>query len=167
MDDFEQQLEANRQKLLWKAIVWTRHMDDAEDVVQKTLLRAIKKKALFKHGKDLGGWLHVMLKRVFIDHQRAENRRKRKVVFTDEVPDKQADGSEAGGHEISGKLMEIIRELPTHQADTIMLRLRGMQYKEIADHLGVPIGTVMSRMNRAKSYIMERREELQGGEEEK
>src|SRR5271167_2069169 len=130
----------------------------ADDLVQDTLSRAWEKRALWRAGSDLRAWLFTIMHNVHIN-QFAMRRRELVESSLD------ADDGPVGGWEIPVRatqsdrvelteVMMHIRRLPTEQREVLMLAaVEELRYDEIARIQGIPIGTVMSRLNRAREKL--------------
>ncbi|MEO8531946.1 MAG: RNA polymerase sigma factor, partial [Deltaproteobacteria bacterium] len=127
---------------------------DADDLVQATCERAIIKADQWLDGTRLDSWLYTMMRNLWISEIRS-----RKVRFGQG----QVDASEAvelqtrvaGDDEAYGKqLMGMVKALPEGYATTLLLvAVEGWSYQEAADFMEVPIGTVMSRMSKARQLM--------------
>lgn len=136
------------------AISLTRNIDQAEDLVQETVLRAISKQEQFEAGTNLRAWLFAILRNLFCSACRRTKH---------EVED--ADGSYAAtliaipDHEDRIMLKELVvalAKLPLGQREAIMLvGAEDMTYEEAAQALGCAIGTIQSRVNRARNRLAE------------
>lgn len=136
----------------------TRSAADAEDLVQETCLRAFRAFHLFQPGTNARAWLFTILYRVRADHFRKAARSPRTVELPPEGPavapaqDRLARGQE--------DVQRALERLPASFRDAVVLRdMQDFSYTEIAGILGVPIGTVMSRIHRGRALL---REMLQG-----
>jgi len=130
----------------------------ADDLVQDTLERALTKFHLWRPGSDLRAWLFTVMHNVHVNQRRAEGG-DRIVVDADavEIPVRatQMDGIELRD------LAAVLGQLPEGQREVLLLvALEGMAYDEVARALSIPIGTVMSRLSRARERL---RELLAGG----
>jgi len=124
-----------------------RDADIADDLVQDTLVRALRSEKLFIGG-DLRSWLYTILTNLNRNRRRSLAR---KPVFTelfDNNPD--ASGTEAEGRDISRALAALVEE---QRSVLLLVMLEGLSYREVADIQGVPIGTVMSRLARARAHV--------------
>jgi RNA polymerase sigma-70 factor (ECF subfamily) len=126
----------------------SRDAETADDLVQDTLVRALRAEHLF-HGGDLRTWLFTIL--LNLDRNRRRGLSRRPVLAVIEEVDPAAEpGSDGTGRDIERGLAM----LPTEQREVLLLvTLEGMSYREAADVQGVPIGTVMSRLSRARSTL--------------
>jgi RNA polymerase sigma-70 factor, ECF subfamily len=136
----------------------TRNDSDAEDVVQDAYLRAYKYFASF-HGENFRAWLLAIVRRAAYDWMQ-RNRPAEMVPNTDmdleEVAGEAGDGPETALlHKADQKLVnEMIGALPPQFREVVVLReLQELSYKEIAEIAGVPVGTVMSRLARARAML--------------
>ena len=122
----------------------------ADDLVQDTLERAWAKLHLYRRGTDLRAWLFTVMHNVYVNQLRAA----RPVVQLDEdMPELSQPGRESDGLELRD-LDLAIRRLPPDQREVLLLVvLEDMRYDEAAGTLGIPIGTVMSRLARARERL--------------
>src|SRR5436309_12069047 len=118
----------------------------ADDLVQDTLERAWAKLHLYRRGTDLRAWLFTVMHNVHVNKVRAT-----RVTDTleDELPEL-AQRASQGDALLVRDLDRAIARLPTEQRSVLLLvTLEEMSYEEVAHTLGIPIGTVMSRLSRA------------------
>ena len=150
------------------ALRLTRNPPDAEDLVQETYLKAYRGFGGFEQGTNLRAWLYRILTNTFINTYRSKKRRPEETEF-DEVEDlylyRRLGGLEAAtvGRSAEDELMDWFSEaevkdaleaLPEQFRMAVLLAdVEGFSYKEIADILGVPIGTVMSRLHRGRKAM--------------
>src|ERR1700733_2127001 len=139
----------------------TQNRDEAEDLVQETYVKALKGFSSFQLGTNFRAWIYRILRNTFLT-----SRKGLKVTMT--VPldfDEEEDGPEPGierdtpetlllarsSHEL---LQKAIEELPVHFREILLLcEVEEMSYQEISETLAVPIGTVMSRLSRARRTL--------------
>jgi RNA polymerase sigma-70 factor, ECF subfamily len=126
----------------------SRDAETADDLVQDTLVRALRAEHLF-HGGDLRTWTFTIL--LNLDRNRRRSLSRRPVLAAIEDVDPAAEpGSDGTGRDIERGLAL----LPSEQREVLLLvALEGMSYREAADVQGVPIGTVMSRLSRARNTL--------------
>jgi RNA polymerase sigma-70 factor, ECF subfamily len=153
------------------ALRMTRNPSDAEDLVQETYLRAYRGFGGFKDGTNLKAWLYKILTNTFINTYRAKKRRPEETEF-DDVEDfgiygrlrgiEAADASRTPETEVLDAMPdEVVKEalesLPEQFRMAVLLAdVEGFSYKEIADIMDVPIGTVMSRLHRGRKQLQQR-----------
>jgi RNA polymerase sigma-70 factor (ECF subfamily) len=134
-----------------------RDAQDAEDAVQESCLRAIRHFAGFRGG-DGRAWLLAIVRNACFTEQRRRRAAGERVVF-DEEQHTEADstpGPEADLDRVlaAGSLDAALAQLPVEFREALVLReLEDMSYKEIAQIAGVPVGTVMSRLARARERL--------------
>jgi RNA polymerase sigma-70 factor (ECF subfamily) len=135
------------------ALTLTRDPAAAEDLVQETLVRAYAKRALFKAQGDLRAWLFSILHNTFVSSHRrlaAEARRDQAAagLAPPAVPPDQEQAAQLAG------VRAALQALPLDQRAVIhLVTIEGLSYQEAADALGTPVGTVMSRLSRARAAL--------------
>ncbi len=133
----------------------TRDPHDAEDLVQEGIVRAYTYFDGF-HGREGRAWLLAIIRNSFYTWLR-RSRGRQSVPFQEELHagEGPADPETLLLQKINAaNLRKVIEELPPAFRETLVLReIEGLSYKEIADVAGVPIGTVMSRLARARSLV--------------
>jgi RNA polymerase sigma-70 factor (ECF subfamily) len=145
---FRQDIEATIPALRRYARALTRDAETADDLVQDTLVRALRSEHLF-HGGDVRAWLYTILTNLNRNRLRALARRPTVTSIDDhDAPD--AAGPEFGGRDIERALALLAEE---QRAALLLIVLEGLTYREVAEIQGVPIGTVMSRLARARVQI--------------
>ena len=140
------------------ARVLTGEATRADDLVQDTLARAWEKRALWQAGTDLRAWLFTVMHNVFVN-QRALARREARNVSLD------AEGEPGDvwhlavrpsqhAHVELAEVLQQLGRLPTEQREVLVLAaVEEMKYEEIAAVLDIPVGTVMSRLSRAREKL--------------
>lgn len=150
------------------AMRMTRNPADAEDLVQDTYLRAYRGFGGFEQGTNLKAWLYRILTNAFINTYRSKKRRPNETEL-DEGEDlylfRRLGGLEAvaAGRSAEDELMDLfsdqevkdaVEALPeTFRMVVLLADVEGFQYKEIAEILDIPIGTVMSRLHRGRKSL--------------
>lgn len=128
----------------------TRDESQAEDLVQDTLIRAYERRGSFRAGGNLRGWLLSILHNTFIDGRRrqiAEDSRLEQAVVLAET----AAPPEQEGRVRLQQVREAFLALPEDQRAVLhLIAIEGLSYQEAALALGIPVGTVMSRLGRAR-----------------
>ena len=122
----------------------------ADDLVQDTLERAWSKLHLYRRGTDLRAWLFTVMHNVFVNQRRAA---RSTTPLDDEMPELAQPARESDTL-VLRDLDAAIRRLPSDQREVLLLvALEDMSYAEAADALEIPIGTVMSRLARAREKL--------------
>lgn len=148
----------------------TRNAADAEDLVQETYLRAYKGFDRFTEGTNLRAWLFRILTNLFINEYRRRKRRPTEVDLGDTdtlyMYRGLGDGADARRSRsaedellegvTSAEVRDAIESLPdSYRVAVLLADVEGFAYKEIAEILDVPIGTVMSRLHRGRKRLRE------------
>jgi RNA polymerase sigma-70 factor (ECF subfamily) len=145
---FRQKVEAAIPALRRYARALTRDADIADDLVQDTLVRALRSEHLFQ-GDEIRSWLYTILTNLNRNRLRSLARRPVLASIEDnDAPD--LAGPEAGGRDIERALALLVEEQRTA---LLLVVLEGLSYREVAEVQGVPIGTVTSRLARARVQI--------------
>lgn len=122
----------------------------ADDLVQDTLERAWTKLHLYRRGTDLRAWLFTVMHNVHVNKVRAQRATD---PLEDEMPEL-AQRAPQGDALLVRDLDRAVARLPAEQRAVLLLvTLEEMSYEEVAQTLGIPIGTVMSRLSRARDKL--------------
>lgn len=125
--------------------------DDADDLVQDTLERAWAKSGLWRGVADMRGWLFGIMHNLHVDGVRRP--RLATVVMDDDTPE-QAVAPTQGERLAVLDLQAALDQLPVEQKEILLLvALEDMSYADVAKTLGIPIGTVMSRLSRGRERL--------------
>jgi RNA polymerase sigma-70 factor (ECF subfamily) len=129
----------------------------ADDLVQETLARGWEKRALWTPGTDLRAWLFTIMHNLFANQCAALARDRRNVSLDDEENGIEWQASVRATQHEYVELREALRalgNLPPEQREVLVLAaVEEMRYEEIASMLAIPIGTVMSRLSRARERL--------------
>ena len=150
MDDIGQLIVAEIPRMRRYARALLRNRDRADDLVQDTILLALEKNHLYERGTNLRAWLLTMMHNQYVNAVRRSMRRGEIVV--EELP-LASPAPQITCLELRD-LKSAIALLPEEQRETVLLiGLEGMNYAEVAQICDVPIGTVRSRLNRAREEL--------------
>lgn len=149
------ELPAKRDQLYRIAFAWCHDAGLADDLVQETLAKALDKAHQLRELERLDAWLVRVMSNTWKDHLRA----RREMQDIDEIvlasPDNPAERYRE--QELLARVRGAVAQLPQGQRQVLTLvDLQGMAYAEVAEVLQIPVGTVMSRLNRARGALAER-----------
>jgi RNA polymerase sigma-70 factor (ECF subfamily) len=159
---FEREVLPHADRLFRLAMWFERNRADAEDAVQDTMMQALRSFHRYQPGTNCRAWLATILQRVISNRRRA---RGRSILVSD--PD---DGFASMApfvppipqHLTDEEMLQALRRLPLVLQDVLVLcDVEDLTYKEAAEALAIPIGTVMSRLHRGRAQL---RTELAAGE---
>jgi RNA polymerase sigma-70 factor (ECF subfamily) len=151
MDDIGQLIAAEIPRLRRYARALLRDKDRADDLVQDTILRALEKKHLYERGTNLRAWLFTLMHNHYLNSVRRSVRRGQTILV--EKVTLASPAPQLANLELR-ELERAIARLPEEQRETLLLiGLEGMKYDEVAQICDVPIGTVRSRLSRARTGL--------------
>ena len=167
--NFEQDAMQFAPQLYSSALRMTRNPADAEDVVQETFLKAYRAYDSFQEGTNLKAWLYRILTNTYINRYRKAQRRPSEVELG-ELQDlylfkrlgEQSGASESAEEEVLEQfvdtdVIQALESLPENFRMPVLLAdVEGFAYKEIAEMLDIPIGTVMSRLHRGRKALQKK-----------
>ena len=139
------------------ALKLTRDMEDANDLIQETMLKAFKNREKFAPGTNIKAWLYTIMKNTFITNYQRMVRRNTFIDTTDNPHYINSSGSSVQNDAYSSFTMEDIEQALNNVDDVykspFMMYFRGFKYHEIADKLQIPIGTVKNRIHIARKEL--------------
>ena len=169
--DFYREAVPHAEALYATALRLTKNSDDAEDLVQETMLKAFRYFEKYEQGTNCKAWLFKIMTNTFINRYRKQQKRKEVLVdddfrplqeraeapernpFVDLIEDEDAMGFKLFGDEVK----QALSELPVDFRMVVILAdLQDFAYKEIAEIMECPIGTVMSRLYRGRRMLQAR-----------
>ena len=126
----------------------------ADDLVQGCLERALAKEHLYDPARQLRAWLYAILRNIYISGLRRKGRAGVVKSVDDLAAEEEAVAGEQEDHVAIRSISEALDRLPElHREVILLVALEDMSYREVAEIIGVPVGTVMSRLSRARSAL--------------
>ena len=153
-DEVRAQLGELLPRLRRFARVITRNVQDADDLVQSAVEKALTRASQWRPESRLDNWMFGIMKNAWIDEIRARRRRER--VFAPEEAGAAVGDKSAEARDIALSVQAAMARLPDEQRLAVGLVLvEGLSYKEAAETLGVPIGTLTSRLARGREALQQ------------
>ena len=137
----------------------TKNRDDADDLLQETYYRALSNHEKFTEGTNIKAWLFTIMKNIFINNYRRKSRREKVIDNTEDqlilnsAPSR--PGNQAEMNLLVANIETTIEELDELYRRPFLKQYEGYKYQEIADDMGLPIGTVKSRIFFARKLLKE------------
>jgi RNA polymerase sigma-70 factor, ECF subfamily len=164
---FERDVVPYMKELYPSALRMTRNPSDAEDLVQETVAKAYRAFHQFEPGTNLRAWLYRIMSNTYVSAYRKKRREPLQSLYDDiEAAPAAAGGlneparsaeAEALDRLADSDIMQALRELPDEFRTAVYLvDVEGYPYKEVAEMLAIPIGTVMSRIHRGRTKLRQR-----------
>jgi RNA polymerase sigma-70 factor (ECF subfamily) len=161
---FEEQVLPHRDALYNYGLKLTKEESDAEDLVQETFLKAFRFYDKFEQGTNIKAWLFMILKNTFINMYRKTSKQPTKVDYDDvqnfydnikpEEIKTEHTSDDAFGKLMDDEITEAISDLQEDYRTVIILSdIEGYTYDEIAEFIDRPVGTVRSRLHRARKML--------------
>ena len=151
-DDLGEQIVQLLPRLRRFARSLVNNVQDADDLVQLAIERALSRSEQLRPGAQLSSWMFGILRNAWIDESRSRGRRSR--VFVAEEHGENVADPTASGQADALSVQDALARLPSEQREVIGLVLvEGLSYKEAAEIVGVPVGTITSRLARGRDSL--------------
>jgi RNA polymerase sigma factor (sigma-70 family) len=141
------------------AMKFTNDVEDANDLVQDTIIKAIRYYEMYKQGTNLRGWLYTIMKNTFINDYRRGSKRNALIQTSEDLSSFQLLGSAQTNKGENKFMMEDINKalgkLQPEYSGPFLRYFEGYKYHEIAEELNIPIGTVKTRIHMARQILKE------------
>ena len=157
-DIFTRQLLDLQDRLLGFALSLTHNRDEAQDVLQETMVRAISSRDKFEANTNFKAWVFTIMRNIFINDYRRVAREQSIITRTDDLyqldrPAEPGISSPEGAMSVN-EIHNALGRLNNEMRQPFMLYLLGYKYNEIADKMQIPLGTVKSRIFLARKFLM-------------
>lgn len=157
---FQTNLMNLQSNLLNFAYMLTSNRDDAYDLLQDTTLKALDNEEKYADGTNFKGWVFTIMRNIFINNYRRGVRSATVVDTTDNLYHlnlSQDSGIESPeGSYAAQEITAAINEFPEEYRIPFSMHVAGYKYDEIADHMGLPLGTIKSRIFTARKKLQTR-----------
>ncbi|UKT66030.1 sigma-70 family RNA polymerase sigma factor [Pedobacter mucosus] len=139
------------------AMKFTRDLDDADDLMQDTMVKAIRFFDRFEEGTNLKGWLFTIMRNTFINSYRKGTKVRDLITQSEEISNENLAYSSTSNKAVSdfvmGDIKGALAKLPQHLSIPFVKYVEGYKYHEIAEELGIPLGTVKTRIHEARKHL--------------
>jgi RNA polymerase sigma-70 factor, ECF subfamily len=155
--EFDQLLLSFRKQLLFFALSLTKNRDDAKDLVQDTLLRAITYREKFQDNTNFKAWVYTIMRNTFINEHRRSKRVGNLVSGLEHAQEQIQRVESQHSTESALRMREIatsVNKLDGTFRCPFEMHHDGYKYHEIAERLSIPVGTVKSRIHQARLRLM-------------
>ncbi len=158
-NEFEQKVLELQNNLKLFALKLTGNKDDAEDLLQETMLKAIKNRDKYVENVNFKGWLFTIMRNLFINEYRRAAVRNTTVDTTEDsyflnLPQDSGFATPDSAYTL-GEIEKVISEFKDDFRIPFTMHVAGFKYKEISDKMDLPIGTVKSRIFFARKQLAE------------
>ncbi len=161
---FEQEVLSARQMLFGKALMLLKDSERARDIVQDTILKALTNKDKFRDDTNLRGWLYTILKNTFINdyNRRAKHPTYLRDTYTDAFlgAERQVERNQGISKITMDEIQLQLSKLDVKYSKPFMMHYEGFKYEEIAEEMQLPLGTVKTRIHKARTMLQEALKDL-------
>lgn len=158
--EFSNCVSLHARSLRSHALNFTKDPDDANDLLQDTLLKATRFAESFNQGTNIRGWLFVIMKNTFINNYHKTQKSRLRLVQEDEISSANLANSASVNEALSNFAVSDIKtalsNLPEMYVIPFIKYFEGYRYEEIAQELNIPIGTVKTHIHQARILLKKR-----------
>lgn len=155
--EFNHMVNNHSSALKMHALNFTKDIEDANDLVQDTMLKAIRFFSNFEEGTNIKGWLFVIMKNTFINNYRKISKSRSVLVQEEDISSANLVFSSAQNASTGKMIMDDIRKALDHIPESYSIPFisyfEGYKYHEIAENLQIPLGTVKTRIHVAREML--------------
>jgi len=161
---FESEIIESRQMLYSKALSLFRDSEKAQDIVQDTMLKALTYKDKFTEGTNLRGWLYTILKNTFINdyNRNAKHPTYLRDTFSDAFvgAEQRVERNQGVANIKMEEIQKALAAVDEKFSKPFMMHFEGYKYEEIAEEMQLPLGTIKTRIHKARLMLQEQLREL-------
>jgi RNA polymerase sigma factor (sigma-70 family) len=154
---FNLNIFSHKDSLFSFAFSFTKDTDDANDLFQETMLKAINYSSQFKEGTNLKAWLYTIMRNTFINNYRKSSKTDKIMTVTDDLTSDKlylsASVNSSEGKFVMDDIYKALERLQPEYYIPFIKYFEGFKYHEIADELKIPIGTVKTRIHVARQIL--------------
>ena len=132
----------------------TRNNSEADDLLQSTLLRALEKNDYFETGTDLFKWSSKIMYNIFVTEYRRKVKFETQYDPESHIENRSVEPDQQVKLEVKVLAKAMEQMSSEHREILVLVCVKGMQYQEVADMLSIPVGTVRSRLSRARNQLI-------------
>ncbi|WP_316797774.1 RNA polymerase sigma factor [Pedobacter frigidisoli] len=155
--EFSETISLHAPSLRSHALNFTKNSEDANDLMQETLLKATRFASKFEGGTNMKGWLFVIMKNTFINNYKKNQKTRDTTVQEDEITSANLHYSATSNDSVGSFAMQDINvalaQLPQKYAVPFIRYFEGYKYHEIADEMKIPLGTVKTYIHEARILL--------------
>jgi len=155
--EFVKVIEQQSSRLREHALKFTGDIDDANDLVQETMIKAVRFRDSFEEGTNLKGWLYVILRNTFLNNYYKSRQRQQIIKPEEEVCNAELVPSASYNTAISSFMIadigKALGKLPEIYRIPFVKYFEGYKYGEIAKEMGIPLGTVKTYIHQARLIL--------------
>lgn len=151
--DFDNQIIEEVSALRHYALRLTANEDDASDLIQDTLLKALHNREKYKDANNLGGWLYTIMKNCFINKYRHVCRSEKILAIHSMLNSEASTYNKGELILLAQEIKKALNVLPAELYNPFIMYFQGYHYKEIADISNIPLGTVKTRIHAARKVL--------------
>lgn len=155
--EFDETVARASVRLKPTALKLTRNKDSANDLIQETLKKAYSNRDKFKRGTNLNAWLQTIMRNTFITEYNRNTRKRAVIDYSGSYylfdSGRQIVGNQGESMLLLQEIESAIGQLDTSLRTTFNMYVSGYKYHEVADILGIPIGTVKNRIHVARKEL--------------
>lgn len=155
--EFSETIIIHTSSLRSHALNFTKDPEDANDLMQETLLKATRFFSKFEDGTNIKGWLFVIMKNTFINNYRKNQKSRNRTVQEDEISSANLHFSATTNGSVGSFAMQDINKalclLPEKYAVPFIKYFEGYKYHEIAEEIQLPLGTVKTYIHEARLLL--------------
>jgi len=156
-NQFAMTIKNHRQMLSSTAMRLTNNTDDAQDLIQETMIKALRFFDTFDAGTNVKGWLYTIMRNTFINQYHKNARRRNIITQEEQITDahliSSARGNQAESTFAVGDIYLALNALDKSRSVPLIRYVEGYSYQEISDQLGIPLGTVKTRIHEGRKQL--------------